>query len=69
MHENKNHTSQSEEILAFEVDLAVSLSKDGLAALQRSESYLPIQKRFTYMLLLSTGLERFMKVMICLHTP
>ena len=52
--------------LIEELDLSVSVIKHGLAILQRSSA---AQTRyFLFMLTLSTGIERLMKVLLCLHS-
>lgn len=49
-----------------EIKLSLSLIESGLALLQQQRSFEPTAKRFTRMFLLSTGLEHFLKVVLCL---
>ncbi len=51
--------------LLKETELSISLLSSGLAILQQSRPY--EFKCFSFMLLLATGLERLMKIVLCLH--
>lgn len=53
--------------LLQEVEIATCTIEAGLAALAQNRQYAAKPYWFTWMLLLSTGLERLMKVIVCLH--
>lgn len=52
--------------LLQELDLSVATIKSGLAILQRSRPYKT--QHFLFLLILSTGFERLMKCLLCLHS-
>lgn len=53
--------------LLRELEIAVSTIKSGLGVLQQSAGG-PFPRTFLFMLLLSTGLERLMKVLLCIYS-
>jgi hypothetical protein len=63
---SSSKTSLRSYYITEELRLSVSIVKSGLAALQQHR--FGNEGRFIFMLLLSTGLERMMKVLLCLHT-
>ena len=52
--------------LIQELEIAMYSIESGLAVLQRNQAYQPKPRHFTFLLLLATGLERLMKLVICL---
>lgn len=53
--------------LLQEAEIAIYSIQAGLVALQKNRPYAPKPYYFTWLLLLATGLERLMKIVICLH--
>jgi len=53
--------------LLQEAEIAIYSIEAGLASLQKNRPYAPKPYYFAWLLLLATGLERLMKIVICLH--